>query len=692
MTTDYSDERNDQRTPGAVDDNNQPSAAQTLALGLPDDEVPHRTLSADTSAEFESGHSQSNAASDHTQQSTGTPQEYALQEFLIPVHGFVRFTDRELEIIDHPAFQRLFNIHQLGQTHLVYRGATHRRGEHALGAVAAAQLLIEALERSPIESNQVHERWHTGRSLSPIEQALVRLCVLLHDIGHVVIGHTLEDELGLLEPHDCRARIEFVLDRRIWGGRTIDGLDCPISETLRERIDRLYKSEAVHATLKRPESDQSLTASELLIEIVTKDTDDSDRACSANPSLRLDVLANIVGNTVCADLIDYLHRDWNYIGRPRFLDTRLLHYMEIRCDTANTETGISESEEEPHIVVNLQSTKAGRYRSDAVTAIIDLLESRYQLWEIALLHRTKTGATAMLERGLLELISALGAFSDIAGAAERLELAADLQEHQQTLGRGLLEAVFEVSDAELYNVLSEDTWYRNLPGCRGLTVPPLSKDIFWCLRNRVLYKQVAHVGYGNHTKQVAERFAPSKADGLRAIDAAGRRLQSLRLLEEDFELKRGSLAMYCASPKLGQKFAEISVLYNDEVQPLKDLDASWQVSGGHLDAQIERFKHLWRASLFASSESLALLEQRDLLRALQKAFKIGVLGIASEDILMHDIAKMLAHSNSDISYASEERLVSVPLEAARGGSPLPKYPSGQATLRSYFSTDSHGYS
>ena len=48
-------------------------------------------------------------------------------EFFIPVHDFSHLTDEERTIVDHPAFQRLGKIYQLGQSYLVYRGATHKR-------------------------------------------------------------------------------------------------------------------------------------------------------------------------------------------------------------------------------------------------------------------------------------------------------------------------------------------------------------------------------------------------------------------------------------------------------------------------------------------------------------------------------------------------------------------------------------
>ena len=61
------------------------------------------------------------------------------QELFLPVSGFVWFYPEEVKVINHPAFQRLGRINQLGQAYLVFRGATHKRIEHALGAVHIAQ-------------------------------------------------------------------------------------------------------------------------------------------------------------------------------------------------------------------------------------------------------------------------------------------------------------------------------------------------------------------------------------------------------------------------------------------------------------------------------------------------------------------------------------------------------------------------
>ena len=71
--------------------------------------------------------------------------EDARQEVFLPVSGFCLFFPEEIKVINHPAFQRLSRVNQLGQAHLVFRGATHKRIEHVLGAVHVVEQMILAV-------------------------------------------------------------------------------------------------------------------------------------------------------------------------------------------------------------------------------------------------------------------------------------------------------------------------------------------------------------------------------------------------------------------------------------------------------------------------------------------------------------------------------------------------------------------
>lgn len=98
-----------------------------------------------------------------------------------PVYGFIHIPDSFIfEIIEHPYFQRLRRIQQLGLTHYVYPGALHTRFHHALGAM---HLMSQALENIRAKGTQITEEEFLNACLA----------VLLHDIGHGPFSHALEN-------------------------------------------------------------------------------------------------------------------------------------------------------------------------------------------------------------------------------------------------------------------------------------------------------------------------------------------------------------------------------------------------------------------------------------------------------------------------------------------------------------------
>ncbi|WP_214073090.1 HD domain-containing protein [Mucilaginibacter sp. dw_454] len=97
-----------------------------------------------------------------------------------PVYGFISIpTELVFDLIEHPYFQRLRYIKQLGMTHLVYPGALHTRFHHALGAMHLMKMTIETLRAKD------HE-------ITTEEEEAVTIAILLHDIGHGPFSHALE--------------------------------------------------------------------------------------------------------------------------------------------------------------------------------------------------------------------------------------------------------------------------------------------------------------------------------------------------------------------------------------------------------------------------------------------------------------------------------------------------------------------
>jgi len=100
-----------------------------------------------------------------------------------PIHGFVTLkSEFLLDLIDHPWFQRLRRISQLGLSHYVYPGAVHNRFHHAIGAMHLMAETIEVLRQK-------------GVNISEDEEQGALIAILLHDVGHGPFSHALEHSI-----------------------------------------------------------------------------------------------------------------------------------------------------------------------------------------------------------------------------------------------------------------------------------------------------------------------------------------------------------------------------------------------------------------------------------------------------------------------------------------------------------------
>lgn len=103
-----------------------------------------------------------------------------------PVHGSIPIEDAEREILEHPFFQRLRNIKQLGFSEYVFPGATHTRYLHSIGVLNVASLVFDSLFKG-----------EHGSEFRRLRETL-RLGCLLHDIGHAPLSHSTESVMPLV--------------------------------------------------------------------------------------------------------------------------------------------------------------------------------------------------------------------------------------------------------------------------------------------------------------------------------------------------------------------------------------------------------------------------------------------------------------------------------------------------------------
>lgn len=325
------------------------------------------------------------------------------------IHGDVRYDPMAVALLDTPAMQRLGRVYQLGFAHLVYRGGTHTRLSHVMGAAHVASRLVDALRRNyspgrlpdgavpPAEflpgraDGDMGDRW-TALGY------LVHWAALLHDLGHVPLGHTLEDEFdGIYEKHDSFAspRISF-LWHESEPGRPSDIYRVFHTES---NIPECFRSigmssDAVWQTvmlicLHKENREKRETFADIL-----KREESHPFAAVVRAALERNnhtgfhpYMADIVGNTICADYLDYLRRDPSNVGLDVLRDDRVVSCFYVGRD----------AQKQLRMALSLVNRK-GKPRLDTCTGVVELVRQRFRFAEIIYYHKTKVAASAMLAK------------------------------------------------------------------------------------------------------------------------------------------------------------------------------------------------------------------------------------------------------------------------------------------------------
>jgi uncharacterized protein len=271
------------------------------------------------------------------------------------LHGDIEFRPEEMRLLQTGSFERLHGCRQLGLSHSIYPGAKHSRFEHVLGVMHVANQIATRMKE------QGH--FFTGHDGEELIRVL-RFSALLHDMGHVPFGHTLEDEMPVITKHDDPS------------GGTKAGLsrmDAAVSQALRESGNSRFVKpvlQVLRAIAECKNDDQ-------VYESVRKNRIKADYL----------VLADIIGNTICADLLDYIKRDHSMTGIRATYDNRIFQYF-----------GVDSHNGYKRVVIQL--VRHGRVRNDALADLLDILKLRYNLSDKVLFHPKKCAADAMLIRAI----------------------------------------------------------------------------------------------------------------------------------------------------------------------------------------------------------------------------------------------------------------------------------------------------
>jgi HD superfamily phosphohydrolase len=528
-----------------------------------------------------------------------------------PIQGDVFTTRLEQLMLDTPPLQRLRGVRQLGTTHLVYPGATHTRLAHSIGSVNVVQMLLDqAIDQgnqnhpvpdlflqweeqakikaedpnslpSDIKELAVDERDAPWRVIYRRRLAeatvLARLGALLHDIGHLPFGHTIEDDLKLLVPHDVgRVRLIRLWEEamRSWARQLDDRAEQDPRFPVAERLDNLTHLAPGGRLFE-----------ELSWLILSNHPDSDGQKLSSADQILYPFVADMVGNTICADLLDYLQRDHVFTGLPVSLGKRYLSSFYV----TPAQSGGLYSER-----MTLRISRNGRERRDISTEILKHLRYRYELQERVLVHHTKLAADAMVGKlfelwldafeahlrddgeALSELVRRVPADFEVPGASEGGSTAARA-------------ARFHLEDLLLTH--GDDGVLERLREQGNISVP--ASELAGALLERRLYKPAAnasdavaaddlHARFGSHDvrRELEEKAAEHAAIAeswhvVVWIPDPRMRLKLAELLVDD---EKG-VAKFKDKSRLGQDIYEahrklwtISVFVHPSVSPTQRVD------------------------------------------------------------------------------------------------------------------------
>ena len=455
------------------------------------------------------------------------------------VHGDIWLTKLETEIIDTPIFQRLRRIKQLGPTDLVYPSAKHTRFDHSIGALFVAQQIIDSI-------NKNFDNGLSYYKISSRDIITIRILALIHDLAHLPYGHTIEDEGGLFNKKQWRDTERFDYIWRI------------IQQIIKSQLDNL-------PSIEREKIIQDLNRG-LKAEEGDKDNNIHE--------LERPFIVDIVGNTICADLLDYLKRDAYNTGLKMVYDPRVLSYFVLVKQTKEIEEKTAKGILEVKSIEGIRAAillekKEGKIKYDILNYCVDLLRMRYSLAEKSYFHRVKCIASAMVIKMIYCALEGKIIFNLVNAKSE--------EEKKFTL-------ISLGDDSLIFTIMSYDN--KDNQSDYTKTAKKLASKLF----NRDLYKEIYSKNYTDEsTYDSLVKFADKKE-----------RYKKERELEDLCKLEPGSIVIYCPEKQSG-KVAETKMLrYNKTgdkiVKTLKELSMEenyCSTIGQELTTIDNLYKRLW---------------------------------------------------------------------------------------------------
>lgn len=285
---------------------------------------------------------ETNAMNPESSKGDNTPDSGARRTNVAdPIHGLIQFDRNDpsqnllMMVMNNQAFQRLRRIKQMGLAEFVFPGATHSRFVHSLGATHLMIKTLNHLRQSKLGRQYLDSNY--GQTNIPLSRLLL-LGILVHDIGHTPLSHTLEEILDL--------ETQGLLHDQYWNRKIL---------TEDKDLQKLWK---------RFGTDLPQAMLNFMGDGAPKH-----------------FLAQLISSQLDMDRLDYLQRDSHFLG---------VQYGRIEADRIITSLEIAKLPNGDEVVA---------VREEAVPAIEHYLFGRHQAYKMAL-HSLDKASEALLKKTL----------------------------------------------------------------------------------------------------------------------------------------------------------------------------------------------------------------------------------------------------------------------------------------------------
>lgn len=525
------------------------------------------------------------------------PHIIPVKTIRIAISDDVLITETERKIIDTPAFQRLRRIKQLGTSYLIYPSAVHSRFEHSLGTLKMADTMVQKIRASVMIQEK---KGFTGLpNIDDYDRQIIRLAALLHDITQIPFAHTLEDESHVIEPdHDSdEDRFDHFL-----------GKNKDIGKILVSQVGKEGHNLLMNVLKSRKEAIESLG--------------------------KKAYICDIVKNTVCADLLDYLKRDAYYCNLNLDYGDRFLNFLFLSWVPSSKPGG----KDSIRLIIRVWKEKEKRHRRDIIDELIHLLNNRFFLGSAVYFHHAKIITSAMISRAVKQALNSR-VFTK--------------------------EELWDMGDDELLHCLVNNSKDK------------IAKRLAKCLLERIFYED-----FFEFSRSEAET-----AEEVRLLDILEEKFHknsTYRMNEED-RLSRvysdknpGDVLIYCPNKNMALKEAEMLILWKKNHMPLSKIED--KLAKEKVKSILDSHKQLWCFKVFVSPTLKNEMENNLLNEALLREWCYDIVKVGEDkerhfrsmiDVTILDILQNKGEVSSEISQLVCDKVTSRVAELRQRGSGEP---------------------